>query len=260
MLRIIGLSFVVFCVTFSTHAFGPTGHRTVGEIASRHLTPEAVSAVKALLGNEFMAEASTWPDEMRSNPEPFWQRESQSWHYINLPDGVNYEDSQKNPNGDALTALANFAATLKNVDAPKKDRQLALRFIIHLVGDLHQPLHAGRASDWGGNRIDVVFFEEMSNLHKVWDEDLIDRVGLSFTEWTRFLDAKVTPTQITEWQKATPADWAAELITLRSDVYAVENSILSYGYVYKHMPLIKSQLSKGGIRLAGYLNALFIAK
>lgn len=252
-------AFLVFCST-NAHAYGPTGHRTIAELASRHLSPEAAAAVKELFGDEFMAEASTWPDEMRSNSEEFWQRTSLPYHYINLPDGVSYEESEKNPAGDAYTALAMFTETLKNQNASLEDRKTALRFIIHLVGDLHQPLHAGHKEDWGGNRIEIAWFGRMTNLHMVWDEDLINRHNLSFTEWTRFLDAKVKPEQIAEWQKATPLDWVNEIVVLRDDIYEVGNAIYSYEYVYRYTPLLKSQLSKAGIRLAGYLNEIFKAK
>ncbi len=241
-------------------AYGPTGHRTIAELASQHLTPEAAAAVKEILGDEFMAEASTWPDEMRSNPDEYWRRTSQPFHYINLPDGVSYEESEKNPAGDAYTALHAFSETLKNKNAPLEDRQKALRFIIHLVGDLHMPLHAGRREDWGGNRIEVVWFGRMTNLHMVWDEDFINQYNLSFTEWTRFLGAKISDDQITEWQQATPLDWVNELVAMRGDIYDVGNAIFSYDYIYKHAPLLKSQLSKGGIRLAGYLNKIFAAE
>jgi hypothetical protein len=238
-------------------AYGPTGHRVIAELAERHLTPQARAAVTELLGSEFMAEAANWPDEMRSDPDEFWRRTSLPYHYVNLPDGVTYEESEKNPAGDALTALAMFTKTLKDKSAPLAERQKALRFIIHIVGDLHQPLHAGRAEDRGGNRIDVVWFEEMSNLHKVWDEDLIDYKMLSFTEWVRFLEPKITDAQKAQWQKAEPADWVRELIAMRGEIYDVGNAIFSYDYVYRYTPVIKMQLSKGGMRLAGYLNKLF---
>lgn len=258
MVRIFGaLVALVLMAGHAAQAYGPTGHRVIAELASRHLTPEAAAAVKELLGDDFMAEAANWPDEMRSSPDEFWRRTANSFHYINLPDGQTYEESTKNPAGDAITALAAFTATLKDKDAPLAERQKALRFIIHIVGDLHQPLHAGRAEDWGGNRIDVVWFEEMSNLHKVWDEDLINYKLLSFTEWVRFLEPKIKPDHIAEWQDSEPLDWVRELIAMRGGIYDVGSGILSYDYVYKYTPVIKSQLSKGGIRLAGYLNKLF---
>jgi len=247
----------VFFVSMPASAYGPTGHRVVAELAARHLTPEAKAAVEAILGDDFMAEGATWPDEMRSSPDTYFSREAGPYHYINLPDGVSYEDSVKNPAGDALTALAKFTATVKDATASPEDKALALRFIIHIVGDLHQPLHAGRAEDRGGNRIDVVWFEEFTNLHVVWDERIIQHKRLSFTEWTNFLDRKIKPSDIAEWQQAKPIDWVHELISYRGDIYENGHGILSWDYVYKYTPLIKSQLSKGGVRLAGYLNAVF---
>jgi len=252
-----GLMALVVAATSNVSAYGPTGHRVVAELAFRHMTPEALAAVEAILGDDFMAEAATWPDEMRSSPDPFFGRTAAPYHYVNLPDGVTYEESEKNPAGDAITALANFTATLKDESASLEDRSLALRYIIHIVGDLHQPLHAGRSQDRGGNRIDVVWFEEFTNLHTVWDERIIQHKQLSYTEWTNFLDRKIKPDHITEWQKAAPTDWVAELISYRGDIYENGHGILSWNYVYKYTPLIKSQLSKGGIRLAGYLNAAF---
>lgn len=252
-----GLLALMLVVTSQASAYGPTGHRIIAELAMRHMTPEARAAVEAILGDEFMAEAATWPDEMRSNPSEFFQREASPYHYINLPDGVSYEDSEKNPAGDAITALAKFTATLKDDAASADEKALALRYIIHLVGDLHMPLHAGRSSDRGGNRIDVVWFEEITNLHTVWDERLIQHKRLSFTEWTRFLDKKIKPAHVAEWQTAKPTDWVAELISLRGDIYENGHGLLSWDYVYKYTPVIKSQLSKGGVRLAGYLNEIF---
>lgn len=261
MVRLFGMvTAALMLLSGAVNAYGPTGHRTIAELASRHLTPEAAAAVKELLGNEFMAEAATWPDEMRSNPDEYWRRTSQPYHYINLPDGVSYEESDKNPAGDAYTALHAFTKTLKDTTAPREERQKALRFIIHIIGDLHMPLHAGRREDWGGNRIEVVWFGRMTNLHMVWDEDFINQYNLSFTEWTRFLDAKISSEQIANWQESTPLEWVSELVALRGDIYDVGNAIFSYDYIYKHAPTLKSQLSKGGIRLAGYLNKAFAAE
>jgi len=253
----IGVLALVILTASSALAYGPTGHRVVAELAARHLTPETRAAVEAILGDDFMAEGATWPDEMRSSPDTFFRREAGPYHYINLPDGVSYEESEKNPAGDALTALAKFTAVLKDSTASAADKALALRFVIHIVGDLHQPLHAGRAEDRGGNRIDVVWFEELTNLHVVWDERIIQHKRLSFTEWTNFLDRKIKPGHVAEWQQAKPEDWVRELISYRGDIYENSHGILSWDYVYKYTPLIKSQLSKGGIRLAGYLNTVF---
>jgi len=243
--------------SISASAYGPTGHRVIAELASLHLTPEARLAVEAILGDEFMAEASTMPDEMRSNPEEFWQREAGPYHYINVSPGQTYEESEKNPAGDALTALEKFAAVLKDDTASAEDKRRAIWFVIHIIGDLHQPLHIGHPEDRGGNWVDVVWMEELTNLHRVWDEHIIDHRDLSFTEWTRFLNRKIKPEMITEWQTAQPIDWVHEGLVMRDDIYANSHGILSWDYVYRYMPTVKSQLSKGGVRLAGYLNTVF---
>lgn len=241
----------------SVNAYGPTGHRVIAELAYGYLTPEARAAVDAILGDDFIAEAATLPDEMRSSPDQFWRREAGPYHYINVSSGQTYEESEKNPAGDALTALEKFTAVLKDEAASADDKRLALWFVVHLVGDLHQPLHVGHPEDRGGNRVEVVFMEELTNLHSLWDDHLIDHRRLSFTEWTRFLERKIKPEHIAEWQQAAPIDWVHEDLILRDDIYANSVGILSWDYVYKYMPLIKSQLSKGGVRLAGYLNDLF---
>lgn len=257
-MRLLSIVTLILCFGITpAQAYGPTGHRVIAELAYGYLTPEARAAVEAILGDEFMAEAATMPDEMRSNPEDFWRIEAGPYHYINVPPGVSYEDSEKNPAGDALTALEKYAAVVKDDMASSDDKRRAIWFIIHIVGDLHQPLHVGHPGDRGGNRVEVVFMEELTNLHRLWDEHLVDHRGLSFTEWTRFLERKIKPEMVTEWQQAQPIDWVHEDLILRDDIYANSHGILSWDYVYKYMPLIKSQLSKGGVRLAGYLNRLF---
>lgn len=244
-------------LSVNAQAYGPTGHRVIAELAYGYLTPEARQMVDQILGDDFLAEAATLPDEMRSNPDEFWRVEANPYHYINVPSGVSYEDSEKNPAGDALTALEKFTAVLRDEAASMDEKRRALWFVAHLVGDLHQPLHVGRPEDRGGNWVDVVFMEELTNLHSLWDEHLIEHRRLSFTEWARFLERKIKPEHIEEWQKAKPIDWVHEDLVLRDDIYANSVGILSWDYVYKYMPLVKSQLSKGGVRLAGYLNELF---
>ena len=237
-------------------AYGKTGHRVVGEIAQRHLSPEAEAAVEAILGQEKLWEASYYPDEMRSSPDPFWRHKSPNFHYVSIPDNTTYEDSPKNPKGDAYEAVLRFIATLKNDDASLEEKQLALRFLTHLAGDLHQPLHVGLAEDRGGNRIKVRWFGAETNLHTVWDTYLVDNQQLSYTEWVDLLDRADAKT-IAEYQNATPMNWIEEAMVLRKDVYKVGDGNFSYQYIYDHTPTIKLQLQKGGYRLAGILNEVF---
>lgn len=257
MRHILIFAAMAVAIAFPAQSYGSNGHRIIAELATRYMTPEARAAVEAILGDQFMAEAATMPDEMRSNPDEFWRVEANPYHYINVPAGQTYEDSEKNPAGDALTALEKFTAVLKDETAAPAEKKRALWFVVHIIGDLHQPLHVGHPEDRGGNWVEVVFMEELTNLHRLWDEHLIEHQRLSYTEWVRFLERKIKPEMVEEWQQAQPIDWVHEDLIMRDDIYANSVGILSWDYVYRYTPLIKSQLSKGSVRLAGYLNDVF---
>ena len=237
-------------------AWGKTGHRVVAEIADHYLTDDAAAAVKDILGPESMAEAADWPDFMRSDPDDFWRNDANPWHYVTIPEGKTYAEVGAPPEGDAITALAHFRGIVLDKSQPLEQRQLALRFIIHIVGDLQQPLHAGNGTDRGGNLFICYFFDELTNLHHVWDEDLINYEELSYTEWTNWLTTKITSEDLLVWSAATPAMWADESAAIRDTIYP-DHQILQWEYVYQTRAILRQQLSKGGVRLAAYLNAMF---
>ena len=135
-------------------AWGPTGHRAAARIAEKHLSAKAAKAVAELLGSDTLPEISTWADEIRSDPD--WQRAS-PWHYINIEDGESFETMARAPGGDIISQLEHVDAVLRNSKSPREEKIVALKFLVHLVADLHQPLHAGRASDRGGNEIQVTW-------------------------------------------------------------------------------------------------------
>ncbi|MBZ0205475.1 MAG: S1/P1 nuclease [Flavobacteriales bacterium] len=235
-------------------AWGPTGHRVVGSIADKHLSNKARKAVQRILGPTSMAIASTWMDDVRSDSTYDHTRD---WHWVTIPDGSTYAQAEKNPNGDAVEAIDRMVQALKS-DTLSDVRQLfCLKVLIHLIGDLHQPLHVGRGDDRGGNNFQVQWFKKGSNLHRVWDSGLIDQSQLSFSELARSLD-HATPLQIKEWSCGSAADWAQENVTFRARIYpAGPGAELGYEYQYENWPLVQQQLLKGGIRLAGVLNAIF---
>ena len=238
------------------HAWGQTGHRITGAIAEQYLSTEAKMAIAALLPNESLAEASTYADEMRSNPEEFWQKEAGAYHYVTVPAGKHYHEVGAPEKGDAYTALEKFSKIVKDQKAPLAERQRALRFIVHIIGDLHQPLHAGNGTDKGGNDVSLEFFWEKSNLHRVWDSGLIDRRQLSYTEWTQWLGEKITKEQAAEWNTADPLVYIAESVAIRDTIYP-DSDRLGWDYLYEHLPTAKERLQEGGVRIAAYLNNLF---
>jgi hypothetical protein len=158
-----------FLFTTKLFSWGFYGHRIVGQIASDELTTETRTKVLNYLPRG-LANESLWADQVRSTPE--WSH-SEPWHFINIRDGYNYQSSRKNANGDAYTAINAMIAQFKNEKATFQEKQIALRFIIHLVGDLHQPLHVGRPQDFGGNRVKILFQGEELNLHQFWDSKVI---------------------------------------------------------------------------------------
>lgn len=239
-------------------AWGKTGHRVVGQIADARLTSKSRSAVKRILGSETLAEAANWPDFMKSDPSPFWQKTADPWHYVTVPVGKTYDEAEHPPEGDAVTALARYSAVLRDRRASPADRQIALRFVVHLVGDLHQPLHAGNGTDRGGNDRRVTFFGRSTNLHSVWDSGLIDETQLSFSEMAAWLDARITPADARDWSSTDPRDWIAESTALRDQVYpAAGDNTLSYRYVYDNEPRLEGRLERAGVRLAAVLNDIF---
>jgi hypothetical protein len=148
-------------------------------------------------------------------------------------------------------------ATLRDPKAGVQERSEALKFLIHFVGDIHQPLHVGRRADAGGNKIDLTMNGEKNNLHWLWDAILINDMGMSYTELAHALDHP-TAEQIKTWQAATVADWANDSFVLRPQVYDFPaEGKLNYLYSFKNWPVVREQLLKAGIRLAGLLNSIF---
>ena len=251
-------------------AWGKTGHRVVAAIADTQLSGLARANVEEILGpGESLDEAANWPDEMRSAPGDFWQKTATPWHYVTL-NGIIYDHAP--PEGDALEALGRFSKVLRDSNASREDKQLALRFIVHLVGDLHQPLHNGRCCDKGGNEVKVTWFGKPTNLHAVWDSQLVDEEQLSFTELAAKLERHISNDDVIKWWDINPRDWTSESAEIRDTLYPPPAKPkkgqrvkkgkpllpdLSWAYAFKFTPLMERRLSQGGVRLAAYLNALF---
>ena len=181
------------CLPSPAAAWGQLGHRVIGELADERISGRTRAEIELILGEEGLAESSTWADEQRSNPAEFWQEEAGPYHYVTVPEGLMYDDIGPPEEGDALSALARFAEIVRNPSATQDEKALALRFIIHIVGDVHQPLHAGNGEDRGGNDVRALWFGDETNLHSVWDSLMIDGQNLSFTEYTARLGGQIGP-------------------------------------------------------------------
>lgn len=250
------LPLILLSITSPAFAWGPIGHRVTGAIAGRNLSGLARANVQLLLGDEDLAQAATWPDDMKSDPADFWQKQASPWHYVTVREGDAYTSADAPPEGDAMSALARFTATLRDPAASMDDKRLALRFVVHIIGDLHQPLHAGGGNDRGGNDMKVSWFGRSTNLHSVWDSAMIEQRSLSYSELADWLARAITPQQIIAWNDRDPNSWIRESIALLKTIYPTDTS-LSWDYAYQHRLELDDRLKRGGIRIAAYLNWVF---
>ena len=248
-------AFLLVCL-FAGNAFawGANGHRVVGLVAQQHLKRKARKKIEKILQGNSLAEVATWMDDIKSDST---YNHTHDWHWVTILDGQKYEQTTKNPNGDVLAKIEEITAALKDKNATEKQKQENLKYLVHLVGDLHQPLHVGGGDDQGGNKVKVDWFGKSSNLHRVWDSDMIDNANLSFMELAYFL-GKPGKAQIKQWQSTSVHDWAYESMTYRPQVYKLPaDKKLGYKYSYENFDTVENRLLQAGIRLAGLLNAIY---
>ena len=230
-----------------------TGHRVVGEIAAGHLSRKANRAVADLLDGRSLAEVSNFGDDIKSDTA---YRRFGPWHYVNLARDARYGDTEPNPSGDIVRGIEHCLAVLRDPASPRSERVFYLKFLVHLVGDLHQPMHVGRPDDRGGNDFQVRWFDNGTNLHRVWDSHLIDDFGMSYTELAAALP-EPSRGEVRAWQSGSVTDWVHEGQALANRVYdgLEPGEKLQFRYSYMWWDTVETQLLKGGVRLAGLLNA-----
>ena len=261
------------------HGWGLRGHRVVGRIAEKHLEPAAAKMVRGLLEGETLARVANEADHLRSDTA--WACAA-PLHYASVEDGDIYQSSAKSPKGDIVQALLYFEAQLRDKETPHERRVLALKWLVHLVGDLHQPLHVGRSCDRGGNSVEVLWFDKKTNLHKVWDSEFINDEELSYTEYADFLGKDQAGSS--GLAAGSYSDWADEAPIVRAELYTCHGKDgccaagkncrddtrafdscgdtqafvprLGYAYAEKNRKLMERQLYRAGLRLAAVLNAI----
>lgn len=251
---------VIFVSLFSTilsagEDWGKTGHRVVGEIAENYLTHRAAKRISKLLKGHSLAFASNYGDEIKSDRQfdAFGP-----WHYVDFPLGEKYENHPKSEKGDIIQGINTCIEVLKNDKSTREDKIFYLKMLVHFMGDLHQPLHIGIADDKGGNDFQVRWFKSGTNLHTVWDSKMIDFYGMSYSELAQNTDV-LSKEQVEAIKKGSVLDWMYESRALCKDIYEHTEigQKLGYKYMYDYMDTVRTQLQKGGIRLAGLLNEIF---
>ena len=261
--------------SLNAFAWGPTGHRVVGAVAERYLEPAIAVKIQKILEGQTLSRVSNWSDEIKSEPETY--SHTYNWHYTDWKD-EDHQHDETNSSGKLMTAIKEQMAILKDEKSTLESKNFALKFIVHLVGDLHQPLHVGNGLDQGGNKCRVTFHKKEMNLHQLWDEAMIDFTNLSYSELANYVSQGRTKEEYQSWKKGTPLDWALESKVLRGKIYPADVNPsekpltlkqycrsdivvasedmpkLSYEYSYKFVPVVEKRLYQAGLRLATMLN------
>lgn len=244
-------------VVLNALAWGPKGHDTVAYIAEQHLSKKTLKKVQEVLGGHSLVYVANWMDNASHTNEYAYTK---TWHYVNVdPNEGTYANSKKDAAGDVVTAINSIVENLKSGELSPDEEQAQLMMLIHLVGDMHCPMHAGHKSDRGGNGTQVKYFGKQKKLHSVWDSEIVESAHRwSYSEWQFQVDRASKREQKAIIQ-GTPNDWIEETVVLANDIYeeSTTQQNLSYDYVANYTPIIEQQFLKGGLRLAALLEEIY---
>lgn len=252
-------------------AWSKQGHQLVGELAERELSPAAHAEVRRLLEGEpvpTLAGVSVWADEIRAESRGAGNelgKKSSPWHYVNFPgEGCDYAPARDCPDGNCVIGAINAqAAILADRSRSDEDRRNALKFLVHFVGDAHQPMHAGFAHDRGGNNFQVQYRGrgkpegQGTNLHGVWDYWLLQSAGLDNAAYVERLLQSPVPADTTLDAANPPLEWTLESCRLIASEQAYPQGRrrnLGDNYLDTHRPTAERRLRQAGDRLARVIN------
>lgn len=251
---IMGLMFFLFPAQVAM-AWGPEGHSIVGEIAQRHLLPEIQRKVVTDFNIKSLASISDWADQVKDS------NDQKNRHFTNIEESAREYDQKRDClRKECVTeAIPYYAGILEDRAVSLNERKDALKYLVHYVADVHQPLHLGNKEDHGGNDIPLIYAGKHTNLHALWDTDLIPhQKGKSLVEYARELDGRIRDQDILHWMHSQSVDWTNESRQLALDfAYSIslnDEGEVSEEYALNSREIIEIQLCRAGIRLAGLLN------
>jgi hypothetical protein len=246
------------------YGWGAHAHRIATRVAQDRLSPAAKAAVRELLHEgDTLASVANWADHEGHDAVPG----SAPWHYVNVPISERrYDDRFCPESGCVVSKIRHFRKVLADRRAPLRERRRALLFLVHFVEDVHQPLHVGDDRDRGGNLTQVQFLGEGTNLHRLWDTDLIDYAGTNENAWVEQVERLITPEKVAEWSRGAVEVWASEGLEAARRAYQAPDgsgrvirsgAILGEDYARLALPIARERLARAGVRLANELNAIF---
>ena len=256
--RALLVTLLIFTLSFKiayAYDWGKTGHRATAQIAESYLTKKTKKKINKLLDGQGLAIVSTFADDIKSDRD---YKSYSPWHYVNFDFDKKYGEEKPNEFGDLVSGINKCVSVLKNESSTDDEKRFYLKMLVHFIGDLHQPLHVGRGEDKGGNDIQVRWFDEGSNLHRVWDSDMIDNYKMSYSELAANAD-EFSNDELNAVKDGDILDWIYESQSLAMKIYASAEvgEKLGYRYMYDYFPIVREQIQKGGIRLAKVLNEIF---
>jgi hypothetical protein len=238
-------------------AWGMDAHRVVGMIADRYLTPGVQNKIQQDFNITSLADVANWADRVR------YKRSQGRWHYANIQEGERHYVRERDcPLGECVVEKVRyFSSVLAGAASSRKGRIESLKYLVHFVGDIHQPLHLGNKKDRGGNKIRVIFKGEKTNLHALWDSGLVHVAdGENLLQYARRLTRRILPEDRLLWSRSGAVDWANEsrrqALDLSYDPQVKITGVLTKEYVRKARETIELRLTQAGVRLAHLFNTL----
>lgn len=254
MKKILTTAVFVFLLITQTFAWGQLGHYLIGYMAEKQMKRSVRKKVEKVLYPMSMGRSGTWMDEIRSDKTYDY---ANSWHYMTSIAGE-YDESIQEKGGNVYAEIDRIKSELKagNLD-PKKEAEM-LKMLIHMVEDIHQPLHVGTGTDRGGNDVKLEYFGNPTNLHAVWDSGIIEGKSMSFSEIGDELSRRLNKDVIAGYRAGTMDTWLAEAVAARPAIYKLpENKKISYVYGYDNMPLVEERLIAASVRLTQILEEIY---
>lgn len=247
---------LVFCTAFTVQsmAWGQIGHYLIGYMAAKQMKNSTRKKVEAVIYPMSIARSGTWMDEIRSDRKFDY---ANSWHYLTSKNGE-YNPEIQEEGGDAFEAIKRLKAELKAGGLSAQEEAEKLKMLIHMVEDIHQPLHVGTGEDRGGNDVRIEFFNRATNLHALWDSGMIDQKSMSYTELGEELYRRLTPEMQQSYRAASMEDWLGEAVNLRPLVYKLpESKKISWVYMYEANDTLEERLVAASVRLAQILEEIY---
>ena len=242
--------------TVTAGAWGQKGHDVTCAIAEKHLTKKAAKEINRILDGKSIIYWANWLDNASHTPEYAYTK---TWHYKDIDPEETYETVVPCETGDVVTAINAQVAALKSGTLNPEAEALALKILVHLVGDIHCPMHAGYKFDLGGNKHQIQYFKSGKNLHSIWDTDLVESAHKwTYSEWVYQID-RADKAAVKEICAGTPDDWCKQTHEIAVSIYdrTPVGAKLSYDYISESVPIIEQQFLRGGLRLASLLNDIF---